>query len=207
MNLTQETTHQFGRYRNQFLSISLRKYRDQELRGELTGLKTDNRELAFPQTRATRARALRITACLRGRIRAKAALSNPYAARTPKAMEPTDTAINITKFTRSVIFAALAHLFWILELSRPLASFRHKSPRPRQILPRFSQKSTQSSHRCLLTNVMPDPNRASIPGTGPFWNSTLTPINTLPADSSLDRPHLILLQKTRRCIGYVSWIK
>jgi len=53
-----------------------------------------------------------------GRIKAKPPRSKPYAARTPNTNEPIDAAINIAKFTRSVIFPALPRPSWHLELLR-----------------------------------------------------------------------------------------
>jgi hypothetical protein len=43
------------------------------------------------------------TGLLRGRIMANATRKIPYAARTPKAMDPTVAHINIIKFNKSVI--------------------------------------------------------------------------------------------------------
>jgi hypothetical protein len=66
-------------------------------------------QVLLPYTLASRAWAFITMPCRRGRMSENPARSNPYAASTPNAKEPIDAAINITKFTRSVISPALPH--------------------------------------------------------------------------------------------------
>jgi hypothetical protein len=68
----------------------------------------------FAQTLATRAFTTTAVPC--GLIIAKPARNKAYATSTPNTIEPTDTAINITKFIRSVISTAQPHSFRNIEL-------------------------------------------------------------------------------------------
>ncbi len=80
-----------------------------------------------------------------GRISAKPARRIPYAARMLKAMEPTDAAINIVKFIRSVIFAFGHFPYGMNYIAFTLRSPQNRLDSPGNRSLRLSQKTRRAS--------------------------------------------------------------